>query len=243
MKKLILIVICSILTAGSISAQNTFPATGNVGIGTTSPTNKLTIVGTGSVENLTNGSDQDLNITLSTAGAADKYTLITPSTSTNLAFGVGNIEKMRLTNTGQLLIGKTNQSNTAYILDVAGTARVNSVVVNATGADFVFEPTYKLFSLSEVEKYIKENHHLPEIASAREMQADGLNVGDNQIKLLQKVEELTIYIIASDKELNEEKSKVSQQQVLLKQQQTLLLQLQKLLKVQQKEIDDLQNKK
>ncbi|WP_292009242.1 hypothetical protein [Chryseobacterium sp.] len=68
-------------------------------------------------------------------------------------------------------------------------------------ADFVFEENYDLPKLEEVEKHIKDKKHLPEIASAKEMEKEGVNVGEFQIKLLQKIEELTLYVIEQDKKL------------------------------------------
>ena len=68
-------------------------------------------------------------------------------------------------------------------------------------ADFVFDEKYNLPKLEEVEKHIKENKHLPEIASAKEMEKEGVNVGEFQIKLLQKIEELTLYSIEQNKQL------------------------------------------
>lgn len=100
---------------------------------------------------------------------------------------------------GRILIGKTSQTNTGYILDVNGNVRANKVTVNTTGADFVFEPGYKLISLNELENFVKKNHHLPGIATAAEMQKEGLELGENQTILLQKVEELTLYIIEQEK--------------------------------------------
>jgi hypothetical protein len=122
-------------------------------------------------------------------------------------------------NGGNVIIGKTTQQNTSYLLDIYGTARANAIVVNSGGADFVFEPTYHLNSLSWLAKYINQNHHLPEIASAKQMQADGLNLGDNQIKLLQKVEELTLYLIEKDKKQKEDENKMQSQQNEIKSQQ------------------------
>jgi hypothetical protein len=135
-------------------------------------------------------------------------------------------------NNGNVLIGKTSQTNTAYKLDVAGIIRANQVVVNTTGADYVFDSSYRLYSLSNLEKYIEQNHHLPEIVSAEKMQAEGLNVGENQTKLLQKIEELTLYAIYSDKHIKKEEAVISQQQILL-------LQLHKQLKLQQQAIEQL----
>lgn len=102
---------------------------------------------------------------------------------------------------GNLLVGKTTQTNTSYTLDVNGTGRLNKVVVNTTGADFVFDSAFHLPSLPAVEQYIHTNHHLSDIEPAAEMQEKGLDVGDNQTKLLQKVEELTLYIIEQNKKM------------------------------------------
>lgn len=89
-------------------------------------------------------------------------------------------------------------SNPQYKLDVVGTIRAREIIVNTSGADFVFADGYKLRSLSEVSSYVSENKHLPDIPSASEMQQKGMAVSDLQTKLLQKVEELTLYIIEQD---------------------------------------------
>ena len=73
-------------------------------------------------------------------------------------------------------------------------------------ADFVFEEQYNLPNLQVVEKFIKENKHLPEIASADEMKKEGINLSEMNIKLLQKIEELTLYVIEQNKHMKELKS-------------------------------------
>lgn len=108
-------------------------------------------------------------------------------------------EAMRIDVNGNVLIGKTTQSNATYMVDVNGNVRANKIVVNTTGADFVFGPGYQLPSLQDLEKFIKENHHLPDITPAKQMQANGVDLGDNQTKLLQKIEELTLYVIELNK--------------------------------------------
>uniref|UniRef100_UPI0035AECCFC hypothetical protein n=1 Tax=Flavobacterium oreochromis TaxID=2906078 RepID=UPI0035AECCFC len=75
-------------------------------------------------------------------------------------------------------------------------------------ADFVFDEKYNLPTLEVVEKHIKEKKHLPEIASAKEMEKEGVNLGDFQIKLLQKIEELTLYVIEQNKKIKELESQV-----------------------------------
>ena len=74
-------------------------------------------------------------------------------------------------------------------------------VTQAPTADFVFADTYELPKLEDVEKHIKKSKHLPEIASAKEMEKEGVNIGEFQIKLLQKIEELTLYSIEQNKQI------------------------------------------
>ena len=87
-------------------------------------------------------------------------------------------------------------------LDVAGTVRAREIKVEITaGADHVFSNEYDLKPLSDVEKFIRENKHLPEVPSEKQMQTEGLNINEFQIKLLQKIEELTLYMIDQNKEI------------------------------------------
>jgi hypothetical protein len=92
-------------------------------------------------------------------------------------------------------------------LNANGTIHAREVKVDLNGwSDFVFHPTYKLKPLLEVEKYIKANGHLEDIPSAKEVEKNGVNMGEMQAKLLQKIEELTLYVIELKKE-NEELQK------------------------------------
>ncbi len=87
-------------------------------------------------------------------------------------------------------------------LDVNGSIRAKEVRIEATGwADFVFLENYKLPSLSEVESHIKENKHLPNIPSESEVKEKGISIGEMQAKLLQKIEELTLYVIEQNKKI------------------------------------------
>ncbi|MCW3084110.1 MAG: hypothetical protein JWP12_1476 [Bacteroidetes bacterium] len=114
---------------------------------------------------------------------------------------VSNV-KVMITSAGNLLINKTSQTNSSYRLDVNGMVRVNEIRVNLTGADFVFGRGYKLMPLKDLEFYISQNNHLPEIASAKEMETnEGVAIGEMQTKLLQKIEELTLYIIEQNKRI------------------------------------------
>lgn len=83
-------------------------------------------------------------------------------------------------------------------------------ITQSPTADFVFEEDYALPKLEDVEKHIKEKKHLPEIASAKVMEKEGVNVGEFQIKLLQKIEELTLYTIEQNKQLKNQREKIEQ---------------------------------
>ena len=99
-------------------------------------------------------------------------------------------------------------SNPQYTLDVNGSIRAKEILVETTGADFVFADNYRLRPLSEVEAFITENKHLPEIQSAQEMQENGVSVSELQTKLLQKIEELTLYLIQQEQTIQELRKEV-----------------------------------
>ena len=109
-------------------------------------------------------------------------------------------------NTGNFGIGT---STPQYKLDVNGTIRANEIIVNTTGADFVFEKDYNLRSLKEVESFIIQNKHLPEIPSAAEMQEEGVGLERLTINLLRKVEEMTLYIIKQEKRIQELENQIN----------------------------------
>jgi hypothetical protein len=112
-------------------------------------------------------------------------------------------EFLRITDLGNVGIGTPSPD---YKLDVLGTIRANEVKVATGWSDFVFKPDYDLPTIQEVESYIDQNGHLPDIPSAEEVKADGINLGEMNAKLLQKIEELTLYAIELKKENEEMKS-------------------------------------
>ena len=99
---------------------------------------------------------------------------------------------------------------TAARLTVGGAILAKEVKVKtdvSSYPDFVFTPDYNLRSLNEVEDFINKNGHLPEIPKADEV-TDGVNLGELNLKLLQKVEELTLYVIQLKKENDEIKQQL-----------------------------------
>ena len=102
-------------------------------------------------------------------------------------------------NNGNVGIGTASPGT--HKLAVEGSIGAREVKVQATGwADFVFKKEYNLPSLEEVEKHIAEKGHLENIPSEEEVLKNGINLGEMNVKLLQKIEELTLYMIEMKKE-------------------------------------------
>jgi len=109
--------------------------------------------------------------------------------------------------TGIVGIGTTTTGT--HKLAVDGTIGAREITVElGTWSDFVFEPDYDLRPLAEVEEYINKNHHLPEIPSAAEVEENGINLGEMNAKLLQKIEELTLYLIEQNKTNGEQNNQL-----------------------------------
>ena len=326
-------------TAGT--GGNYYLTSGNASIGTAISGGKFLIVGSGLLQNLTNNVDQDLQITLTAGGATDKYAFISPTTATNLTFGVASSEKMRIASSGNVGIGTTNlqakfnvfqpiglggtpqnysllstvsglagtanifqnniwlvrnaagnnwyttrlhdgisidgslqqpQVNTAtwwerdpsqniqswgtaantYLTINAGNVGIGTTTIPsgflmavngnviATGVtvqvysgwpDYVFKKNYHLPSLTEVKTYIDLNQRLPGIPSEKQINKDGINLGEMNKLLVKKVEELTLYMIEKDKEGKEQQEKLNSQQAQLSAQQAQIDKLTKAFEV------------
>jgi hypothetical protein len=115
-------------------------------------------------------------------------------------------QMMWLTGDARLLLGISVGNAGNNKLAVGGGIIAESVTIKlqANWPDYVFNPTYQLKSLSEVKTYINENHHLPDMPSEAEVAKDGLNLGEMNKLLTKKVEELTLYLIEKDKQLEQQ---------------------------------------
>lgn len=184
-----------------IAQTNTFPSTGNAGIGTTSPNGKLEIVGDLIVNRM--DSIQNANLWIGPTGyqalinynSSSGHLEVAPRSGYSTVFTSGNVG-----------IGTAAPT---HKLAVNGTVRAKEVLVDTDWSDFVFEDGYQLRSLDEVEAHIAEHGHLPDVPSASTVEAEGLSVGEAQKIMMQKIEELTLYMIELKKENETLKTRVA----------------------------------
>jgi hypothetical protein len=133
------------------------------------------------------------NATLTDGSRAMTGPLVLPAGG--LAVGT---TQLVVTTAGYVGIGTASPTNE---LAVNGTVKAKEVIVTLDGwADYVFEPGYALASLEQVEDYIDAHGHLPGVPSATEVGRGGVSLGAMQIKLLEKVEELTLHMIRLERE-------------------------------------------
>ena len=236
---------------------------GNVGIGTSSPGQKLEVNGHVQVDGQViapNGGFRVWSNTGDTLNNAPWYGLGNSNLALPSGQGYGAVQlagfwglnfrtgsgQIVMTNAGNVGIGTAKPTAK---LAVAGNIQAYDVMVQTGWADYVFDSAYDLRPLTSIASYIQQNKHLPNIPSAEEVAKNGIALGEMNKKLLEKVEELTLYLISQNEKVKkqEEESKQQKEQIKTQNETTqqlkdLLLKQSEQLRNQQEEIEALKSK-
>jgi hypothetical protein len=198
---------------------------GSVGIGTDTPGGRLAVKGLGtgyftpwnaySVLDLDDGGqNSNTGLRFLTGNSTVRGILIGKGTTAMHFQRVSTdgssflVTDLMINDEGDVGIGTINPQ---YKLSVNGTVGVKEIVVTNTGwSDHVFRPDYRLRPLSEISAYIQAHRHLPDIPSEAEVREKGVSVGDMQVRLLAKIEELTLHMIEQHKEIKALRERVVQ---------------------------------
>jgi len=198
-----------------------------LGMGSTVPTMRITKAGNNNgtgrviIGNITTTDNKlhihsDANLTssimLSTTSPNNRAIIKFKNDNNQIHVGSDNIMKFDATSysftTGKVGIGCVNDMND-FALAVQGgivSSKVSVIDIDSW-PDFVFGNNYKLMNLYELEQFINANQHLPNVPSAEEVSANGIDLGEMNAVLLQKVEELTLHIIELQKQIDELKAR------------------------------------
>jgi hypothetical protein len=160
----------------------------------------------------------DGRVAIGNTGQSDPARLNVNMTSAGQAINVFDIgsgkTNFRVDNNGKTIVGNKTQNTSGNhanaLMTVNGKIVGTEVVVTQINwSDFVFDKNYKLRPLADVESFYKQNHHLPEVPSAAEVAENGNDLGKTDALLLQKIEELTLYLVDQNKLIQDQRKEIS----------------------------------
>jgi hypothetical protein len=190
---------------------------GSVGIGTSNPAARLSIRANTQSQGLivancdTQGYQTHLGFTTADQGriglAPESYLNLynngrwnfnsgnTSAQTQPISFSTDDLVRMTIATNGNIGIGTTNPQQKLHVKGTVYSTEVKVDVAAGTGPDYVFAANYQLPTLDYIKSYIAQHQHLPEVPSAKEMEANGVNLGEMNLLLLKKIEELTLFVI------------------------------------------------
>lgn len=218
--------------AGGYGVLALNPNGGNLGVGTTSPIEKLHINGgnlvvdnaapfmylraNGLTAGYLNASGNNIGLTTTASNntgvlylGAKGQGIVSIEPNGQFSVNTGNPGAFRVHPDGRVTVGPKAASG--YWFAVGGSMICEELKVQLINnwPDYVFKDDYKLRTLDDLRKYISENNHLPGIPAAAEVEKNGIDVGDMQKRLMEKVEELTLYVLQLQNEIRSLKGTVN----------------------------------
>lgn len=153
----------------------------------------------------------DTSLVIWSNSNANNYLVFQPSWG-NTGVGTYTPNAKFHVNGAQLIGSNSARIATGYALSVDGKiiSETSTVLDSGSWPDYVFDDDYKMMTLEEVEKYIREQKHLPNVPSAQEIKNKGIDLGDMSKRLMEKVEELTLHLIEMKKENKDLKERIEQ---------------------------------
>lgn len=179
---------------------------GNVGIGTIAPLGKLHVDGTGELFRTgtsTTAIQMANNFIQFIGSGAGKFFMQLSGNDFTISPSNGNSNSRLVLNGNQVTIGQVTPAD-GYKLSIGGKAVCEELKVQLQGnwPDYVFATDYKLKTFDELRSFIADNKRLPNIPASSELEKTGIEVGEMQRKMMEKIEELTLYILQLEKEVN-----------------------------------------
>ncbi|HEX9941281.1 MAG TPA: hypothetical protein VGG03_04635 [Thermoanaerobaculia bacterium] len=153
-------------------------------------------------------------VEIAVAGASNGL-IVGTTADKPLILGTNNADRLHIKATGDIGIGTTTPASKLHVnggdIRVSGGSFIDDgVTLNAP--DYVFEPDYRLMPLDELREFVSRERHLPNVPSASDIKKEGLNLSQLQMRLLEKLEELTLYTLKQDVQIKAQQARIDELQ-------------------------------